>query len=130
MKLIRECIQLKGMHDIVQRVEAAKLKQAKTHSSLVKIEQLTTPKINEKLVELELWRERLRFLRQDKSLKRSYDKVAKARSILLGKKLKNQRVMALRKELMASRYQGNGGEVSPKPTPQSRKPYKTIRMTY
>jgi len=130
MKLVRECIKLKGMHDIVPLIEAAKERHAKTHSALAGTEQLTTPKINEKLVELALRKERQRFLRQDKSLQRSLDNVAKARSILLGKKLKNQRVMALRKELMAARYQGNGGEVSPKPAPQSRKPYKTIRMTY
>lgn len=130
MKLIRECIKLKGMHDIVPLIEAAAGRHAKTHSALARTEQLTTPKINEKLVELELRKERQRFLRQDKSLKRSLDNVAKARSILLGKKLKNQRVMALRRELMAARYQGMGEGVSPKPAPQSRKPYKTIRMTY
>ncbi len=130
MKLIRECIKLKGMHDIVPLIEAAAGRRAKTHSALTGTEQLTQPKINEKLVELALRKERQRFLRQDKSLKRSLDNVAKARSILLGKKLKNQRVMALRKELMAARYQGIGEGVSPKPTPQLRKPYKTIRMTY
>jgi hypothetical protein len=130
MKLNRECIKLKGMHDIVHRVEAAKLRRAKTHSSLTRIEQLTKPKINEKLIELELRKERQRFVRQDKSLKRSLDNVAKARSILLGKKMKNQRVMALRKELMASRYQGNGGEVSPKPVPRPGKQYKTIKLSY
>lgn len=130
MKLIRECIKLKGMHDIVPLIEAAKARRAKTHSALAGTEQLTTPKINEKLVELELRKERQRFLRQDKSLKRSLDNVAKARSILLGKKEKNQRLMVLRKQLQAARYQGNGGEVLPKLTPHSRKPYKTIRMTY
>ncbi|OGX06669.1 MAG: hypothetical protein A3G87_00085 [Omnitrophica bacterium RIFCSPLOWO2_12_FULL_50_11] len=130
MKLIRECIKLKGMHDILPQIEAAKGRRAKTHSALAGTEQLTTPKINEKLVELELRKERQRFLRQDKSLKRSLDNVAKARSILLGKKLKNQRVMALRKELIASRYQGNGGEVSPKPAPRSGKQYKTIKLSY
>jgi hypothetical protein len=130
MKLIRECIKLKGMHDIVHRVEAAKLRRAKTHSSLTRIEQLTTPKINEKLVELELRKERQRFLRQNKSLTRSLANVAKARSILLGKKLKNQRVMALRRELIAARYHGNGEGVSPKPTPRSGKQYKTIKLSY
>jgi len=130
MQIKRECIKLKGMHDIVPLLEAAKGRRAKTHSALAGTEQLTTPKINEKLVELELRKERQRFLRQDKSLKRSLDNVAKARSILLGKKLKNQRVMALRRELMAARYQGIGEDVLPKPTPHSRKPYKTIRMTY
>ena len=130
MKLIRECIKLKGMHDILPQIEAAKGRRAKTHSALAGTEQLTTPKINEKLVELELRKERQRFLRQDKSLKRSLDNVAKARSILLGKKLKNQRVMALRRELMAARYQGNGGEVSPKPAPSSGKQYKTIKLSY
>lgn len=130
MKLIRECIKLKGMHDIVPLIEAAEGRRAKTHSALAGTEQLTTPKINEKLVELELRKERQRFLRQDKSLKRSLDNVAKARSILLGKKLKNQRVMALRKELMAARYQGIGEGVSLKLVPHPRKKYKTIKLTY
>jgi hypothetical protein len=58
------------------------------------------------------------------------DNVAKARSILLGKKIKNQRVMALRKELIASRYQGNGEDVSPKPVPRPGKQYKTIKLNY
>lgn len=130
MQIKRECIKLKGMHDIVPLIEAVKGRHAKTHSALAGTEQLTTPKINEKLVELELRKERQRFLRQDKSLKRSLDNVAKARSILLGKKLKNQRVMALRRELMGARYQGNGGEVSPKPVPRLGKQYKTIKLSY
>ena len=132
MKLIRDCIKVKGMHDIIAGtgLNAAKARQAKTHSSLAGIEQLTMPKINERLIELELRKERQRFVRQDRALKRSLDNVAKARSILLGKKVKNQRVMALRKELQASRYLGNGGEVSPKPVPRPGKQYKTIKLSY
>ena len=130
MQLKRECIKLKGMHDMVPRLEAVQARRAKTHSSLTGVEQTTEPTINEKTVELVLQKERQRFLRQDKSLQRSLDNVSKARSILLGKKLKNQRVMALRRELMAARYRGIGEGASPKPVPHSRKPYKTIRMTY
>ena len=130
MKLKRECINLKGMHNIVRSLQLIKTEQAKTHSSLARIEQTTEPKINERLVELALRKERQRFLRQDQSLERSLKNVAKERSILLGKKIRNQRVMALRKGLQEERYRREGAATSAQPAPLPEKRYRKVRLTY
>ena len=130
MKIKRECIKLKGMHDIKRPLQVFNPERAKTLSSLERIQETTEPTLNERLIELALRKERQRFQKQDQSLERSLKNVAEMRALLLGKKIKNQRIMALRKGLQEARYRAEVHAPSTKPAQVSERKYKKIKLNY
>jgi hypothetical protein len=96
---------IKTVREIISGLDLARQKRPiKTTSSLRKKGKEIEPKISEKVLTIELEKEKRRFAKQDAALKRSRKKIRNTRQKLVNTKEKNRRLMEIRTGLQKKRW--------------------------